>query len=51
MNASTIESAVAACGCGARLPVPLSLHVYRCDCGRLWLRPDCSEVCAPWQAY
>jgi len=56
MNPTNIESsAIAApaqvCACGKRLPATVSLHVYKCECGRVWLRPDCSEVCAPWEAY
>jgi hypothetical protein len=39
------------CECGNPLPFDPTRHVYRCDCGRLWLRPDCSEECAPWSEY
>jgi hypothetical protein len=45
-----IAAAARACACGKRLPAAASLHVYKCECGRVWLRPDCSEVCAAWQA-
>lgn len=56
MNPTSIKpSAIAApaqiCACGKRLPAAVSLHVYKCECGRVWLRPDCSEVCAAWETY
>ena len=39
------------CPCGRVLPVAQAQHVYHCLCGRFWLRPDCSEICAPWSEY
>lgn len=39
------------CECGKPLPTNPALHVHRCECGRLWLRPDCSESCEFWSEY
>jgi hypothetical protein len=40
------------CKCGRPLPEARSLHIHRCECGRVWLRPDCSEDCsAGWAEY
>jgi len=51
IESTAINSTPPACVCGKRLPAALSLHVYKCECGRLWVRPDCSEVCTSWEAY
>ncbi|HYP27391.1 MAG TPA: hypothetical protein VE262_11800 [Blastocatellia bacterium] len=40
-----------ACACGALLPSNSSQHFYKCPCGRVWLKPDCSESCGSWSEY
>ena len=38
------------CPCGRAIWTAPQAHVYQCPCGRLWLRPDCSEACETrWQ--
>ncbi|MBI3651006.1 MAG: hypothetical protein HY231_08145 [Acidobacteria bacterium] len=51
MKATSPSDQPQRCECGKVLPVAQAQHVYRCACGRLWLRADCSEVCEPWREY
>jgi hypothetical protein len=50
-QAANDEDDLQHCACGKILPFGQAHHVHRCSCGRIWLRPDCSEICAPWSEY
>lgn len=37
------------CTCGRKLPLAPPIHLHKCECGKLWIKADCSDECLDWQ--